>query len=165
MPKVVFKVASAAAVVGAELFGVGQGLGAKQAQNGNGVPRKIMAVACTGSTAPGDFAFDLYGGGKFLGSFMNTTGGAYTPKEADDWLDIASEDIVPANVTLIAMVTDAAAADAYIGISWEDRPVMGGGFRSDTMTVRGGGGGGGYRSRGSSGGYRKKTTRRRRTSY
>ena len=147
MPSATFSIPLASAVVGADIFTVGSGLGVKQAQNGNGVPRKLQKIGVTGSAAAGDFGFDLYAGGHYLGSYMNTTLGVVVPLEARDLVAIPSEDIIGANVSLIGIINDAAATNPVIvTILWEDRPVMGGAFRSDKMVVAGGGGGGYRRS-------------------
>lgn len=122
-------------------------MGVKQAQNGNGQARKLTKIGVTGSTNAGDAGFDLYAGGKYLGSFMNTTGGAnVVPKESQDLIS-TTEDIIPGNVTLVGIVNDAAAANPVnITVVWEDAQVVAGGFRSDKLQIQGG-----YRPR--SGGY------------
>lgn len=165
MPTATFSVTAANFAVGQDIFTVGTGLGVKQAQQGNGLGRKLMKFGMVGSTNPGDCGLDLYAGGKYIGSFMNTTGGAnVVPKEASDLVVIQSEDIIPANVTLLGIVNDAASTNpVQVTLVWEDAPVMGGAFRSDKIYT-GGGGGYGASRRGSytgrSGGWGQSTPRR-----
>lgn len=165
MPTSTFSIPAASFTVGADIFSVGVGMGTKQAQNGNGLPRKLTKIGVVGSTNAGDAGFDLYAGGKYLGSFMNTTGGANVVAKENQDLISTTEDIIPGNVTLVGIVNDAAAANpVQVTVVWEDAQPVAGGFRSDKLQVQGGGLGGGFRRGGYSGGssYRPKPRRRSR---
>jgi len=163
MPSAMFSVTAANFAVGQDIFSVGTGMGVKQAQSGNGTARKLVKIGVVGSTNPADAGFDLYAGGKYIGSYMNTTGGAnITPKADSDMLELSGEDIIPANVNLVGIVNDAAATNAVIvALVWEDMPVFAKTFKSDKMVIAGGssprrGGYGGGRS------YAPRRTTRRR---
>lgn len=163
MPSATFSVTAANFAIGQDIFSVGTGMGVKQAQSGNGTARKLVKIGVVGSTNPSDAGFDLYAGGKYIGSYMNTTGGAnVVPKPDGDIVLLSGEDIVPANVNLVGIVNDPAATNPVtVTLVWEDMPVFGKTFKSDKMVVSGGG----SPRRGGYGGGRsyvpRRTTRRR----
>lgn len=137
MPSATFVVPVASATVGADMFKVGSGLGVSQAQKGNGVPRRLHAIGITGSANPGDFGIDLFAGGKYLGSFVNTTGGAnITPANDKDMQPIFSEDYIAAGADLLAVCNDAGVTNPlWFTIAWEDK--IAGKFSTDIVQQAG----------------------------
>jgi hypothetical protein len=96
-------IAAATAVVGYDLF-----------QNTtwqiSSRPRVISGIACAGSTAINDSAFELFVENVKVGNFYNTRAGVIAPL-ADDVIALGKT-YVPAGSKISAIVTDAPATNA-----------------------------------------------------
>lgn len=76
--------------------------------------RYLKGIACTGSTAAGDTAFDLFVDTIKVGTFVNTDTGV---PNVDDILPAGH--LVPAGAQLHAYVTDAATSNpVYVTFVW-----------------------------------------------
>lgn len=92
-------IAAAVAILGADLF-------VNERWNTASKPRVVRGIACAGSTAIDDFAFDFFIGQTLIGAFINTRAGVLAPLQED--IIPLGELVVPVGAKISGIVTNAA---------------------------------------------------------